>query len=243
VVGQIACVRGPPSTPARQLRQAVRSYQCCRSGGRDDDLGHGRCCPGGARSRKALNVFARCRGNCAQGAVSPAIENFLVRRSPTHARRAGAPAAHAAPPDRRPSSAGSAAPEDGGNAAPVGLGSCGAPRAVLAGARQCELCARGATAKCVPTHPARWRESLAFLRLAAGPTLTDGAHLGCDARFAPGAARKPRNSAAYGGFSARRVRRVGSHPDQLTILEHLRLSSRQVQRVGANCEPGFTPCR
>ena len=85
----------------------------------------------------------------------------------------GAPAAHAAPPDRRPSSAGSAAPADGGARQSVSA------HAVRTSCEGCEGQAR-------TDAPARWRESLTFLRLTAGPTATDGAHPGCDGGATPG---------------------------------------------------------
>jgi hypothetical protein len=73
--------------------------------------------------------------------------------------------------------------------------------------------------------PARWRESLTFLRLTAGPTATDGAHPGCDGGATPGShPSQPetqgilRLSAHRARTSVRRVRRVGSHPDELKNL-------------------------
>ena len=66
--------------------------------------------------------------------------------------------------------------------------------------------------------PARWRESLTFLRLTAGPTATDGAHPGCDGGATPGSQPSQpetlgilRPSAHRARTSVRRVRRVG-HP-------------------------------
>ena len=178
------------------------------------------------------------RISCSQRAGSPAIENFLVRRPPAHARRAGAPAAHAAPPDRRPSSAGSAAPADGGNAAPVGLGSCGAN--FVRGVRR-----PGAHRR---TRPLARKSNIsaAYSRSDCDGWCAPRVRRGCDGRFAPVAAQNPRNSAAFGrsGANLRATGATGRFAPRRTQNPRksaaLRLS---VRRLGANCEPGFVGCR
>ena len=69
--------------------------------------------------------------------------------------------------------------------------------------------------------PARWRESLTFLRLTAGPTATDGAHPGCDGGATPGSHPSQPETPGILRLSAHRARtwvrrlraQAGSHPD------------------------------
>jgi hypothetical protein len=69
---------------------------------------------------------------------------------------------------------------------------------------------------------------------------------GSDAGFAPSPPETPgilRLSAHRARTSVRRVRRVGSHPDELKNLRKSGSFRPQVRRAGASCEPGITACR
>jgi hypothetical protein len=108
------------------------------------------------------------RISCSQRAGSPAIENFLVRRPPAYARRAGALPRGAARP----------AAELGWLSRSSGRRQRRASRSRL---MRCELCARGATASGHPPRSRKSNNSAAFGRakcdgLVRTSSATPGSH-------------------------------------------------------------------
>jgi hypothetical protein len=89
-------------------------------------------------------------------------------------------------------------------------------------------------------------ESPGILRLSADPTATAKCELWVRRQVRTRRSRKPRDSAAFGRSGAH-LSATGATgrfaPRRTQNLGNLRLSGRQVRRVGAKCEPGITPCR